>query len=91
MRAGEAAEVAVVVASRHRAEIVQVELLRSRSARAIWGLEAIQTRSVPAHDDLEIAFPVTFDEADAESGHVSFRARATLVGARGRDRPRTTS
>jgi hypothetical protein len=32
-------------------------------------------------DDLEVAFPVTFDEADAEAGTVTFRARATLVGA----------
>ena len=81
VRAGEAAEVAVVVASRHRTEIVQVELLRGRSGSALWGFEAIQTRSVPAHDDLAVAFPVTFGEADVEAGRVSFRARARLVGA----------
>ena len=80
VRVGEAAEVAVVVASRHQAEIVQVELLRSRSP-GDWLPEAIQTRSIPAHDDLEIAYPLTFEEADAESGHVRFRARATIVGA----------
>jgi hypothetical protein len=79
-RVGEDAEIAVVVASRHRAEIVQVELLRGCDA-AGWAFEAIQTRSVPALDDLEVAFPVTFDEADAEAGTVTFRARATLVGA----------
>ena len=81
VRAGEAAEVAVVVASRHRAEIVQVELLRGRGDTALWGFEAIQTRSVSAHDDLAVAFPVTFGDTDAEAGRVSFRARARLVGA----------
>ena len=80
VRVGERAEVAVVVASRHRAEIVQVELLRSRTP-GDWVHEAVQTNSVAARDDLEIVLPVTFDEADAESGHVSFRARATIVGA----------
>ena len=79
-RVGEVADLAVVVASRGRAEILQVELLRSRSA-GDWVPEAIQTHSIAARDDLEIAFPVTFDEVDAETGRVSFRARATLVGA----------
>lgn len=80
VRPGEGAEVAVIVASRNRAEIVQVELLRSRGP-AHWGFEAIQTRAVSAHADLEVAFPVAFDEADAGAGQVRFRARAMLVGA----------
>jgi hypothetical protein len=78
--AGEHARVVVAVASRHRAEIAQVELLRQRSVPE-WESVAIQTRPIPGHRGLDVVFDVTFDDADAEVGHVSFRATATLVGA----------
>ena len=79
-RAGDRASVVVVVVSRHRAEIAQVELFRQRGMRERESV-AIQTRPITAHRSLDIVFDVTFDDADAEVGHVTFGARATLVGA----------
>lgn len=79
-RAGERARVVVTVVSRHRAEIAQVELLRQRGVRD-WESVAIQTRPIPGHRSLDVVFDVTFDDADAEVGHVTFGATATLVGA----------
>jgi hypothetical protein len=79
-RAGEQATVVVVVVSRHRAEIAQVELFRQRGVRD-WESVAIQTRPIPEGRSLRVVFDVLFDDADAEVGHVTFGARATLVGA----------
>ena len=79
-RAGEQRRVVVVVASRHRAEIAQVELFRRRGMRE-WEAVGIQTRPIPERRSLDAVFDVVFDEADAEVGHVTFGARATLVGA----------
>ncbi len=79
-RAGAEAEVVVVVESRHEAEIAQVELCRQRGVRE-WHHVGLQTRPVPARGRVEVAFRVSFDDGDAEVGHVTFRAHATLVGA----------
>jgi PKD domain len=79
-RVGEQAKVVVVVASRHRAETAQVELFRRRGVRE-WESVGVQTRPVPEGRGVEVAFPVTFDDADAEVGHVTFSGRATIVGA----------
>ncbi len=79
-RAGGEAKVVVVVESRHKAEIAQIELFRQLGVRE-WHHVGLQTRPVPARGDVEVAFPVSFDDADAEVGHVTFSARATLVGA----------
>lgn len=79
-RAGGDAKVVVVVESRHKAEIAQVELFRQRGARE-WHHVGLQTRPVPARGGVEVSFPVSFDDADAEVGHVTFSALATLVGA----------
>jgi hypothetical protein len=79
-RAGGEAKVVVVVESRHKAEIAQVELFRQRGVRE-WHRAGLQTRPVPARGRVEVAFPVSFDDADAEVGHVTFSALATLVGA----------
>ena len=78
-RAGDAAQVVVTVESRHRAEIAQVELYRRRGVRE-WTSTGIQTHAIPVGRKLDIAFAVSFDNADADVGHVSFGARATLVG-----------
>ena len=79
-RAGGEAQVIVVVESRHKPEIAQVELFRQRGVRE-WHHVGLQTRPVPARGGVEVAFPVSFDDADAEVGHVTFSALATLVGA----------
>jgi PKD domain len=79
-RAGGEAKVVVVVESRHKAEIAQVELFRQGGVRE-WRHAGLQTRPVPANGRVEVAFPVSFDDADAEVGHVTFSALATLVGA----------
>jgi len=79
-RAGGEAKVVVVVESRHKAEIAQIELFRQRGFRE-WQHVGLQTRPVPARRRVEVAFPVSFDDADAEVGHVTFSALATLVGA----------
>jgi hypothetical protein len=76
--AGDPATVVVVVESRHRAEICQVELLR-RNGEHDWEPLAIQTRAVPAGGPVEVAFAVSFDVADI--GDVTFAAAVTLVGA----------
>lgn len=79
-RAGDRASVVVVVVSRHRAEIAQIELFRQRGVRE-WESAGLQTRPVPEGGNIEVVFTVPFDAADAEVGHVTFGARATLVGA----------
>jgi hypothetical protein len=79
-RAGKEARVVVVVESRHRSEIAQVQLFRQRGVRD-WGSVGIQTRPVPASGTAEVAFTVSFDDDDAEGGHGTFGARAALVGA----------
>jgi PKD repeat protein len=79
-RAGEKARVVVVVGSRHRAEIAQVELFRQRGVRE-WESAGTQTRQIPPGRSVEVPFTVSFDDEDAEVGHVTFGARATLVGA----------
>ena len=79
-RVGESAKVVAVVASRHRAEIAQIELFRQRGVRE-WKSSGLQTRPVPAGGNVEVAFTVPFEAADAQVGHVTFGARATLVGA----------
>ena len=79
-RAGCESKVVVVVASRHKAEIAQIELCRQRGVQE-WHHVGLQTRPVPACGDAEVVFTVSFDDADAEVGHVTFSARATLVGA----------
>ena len=53
---------------------------RQRGVRE-WHQAGLQTRPVPARGGVDVAFPVSFDDADAEVGHVTFSARATLVGA----------
>ena len=80
-RAGEAARVVVVVGSRHRAEIAQIELFRQRGVRE-WRSAGTQTRQIPPERSVEVSFTVSFDDEDAEVGHVTFGARATLVGAK---------
>jgi hypothetical protein len=70
----------VVVGSRHRPEIAQVELFRQRGVRA-WESVGIQTRPIPHERTVDVPFTVSFDDEDAEVGHVTFGARATLVGA----------
>ena len=79
-RAGEETRVVVVVGSRHRAEIAQIELFRQRGVRK-WESTGTQTRPIPPGRSVEVAFTVSFDDEDAEVGHVTFGARATLVGA----------
>jgi PKD repeat protein len=79
-RVGEEARVVVVVGSRHRAEIAQIELFRQRGVRE-WQSVGTQTRPIPAGRSVEVPFAVSFDDEDAEVGHVTFGARATLVGA----------
>ncbi|HKY23891.1 MAG TPA: PKD domain-containing protein [Gaiella sp.] len=79
-RAGKDGRVVVVVGSRHRAEIAQVELFRQRGVRA-WESVGIQTRPIPHERTVDVPFTVSFDDEDAEVGHVTFGARATLVGA----------
>ena len=79
-RAGDDARVVVVVGSRHRAEIAQIELLRQRGVRE-WVSAGTQTRQIPSGRSVEVPFTVSFDDEDAEVGHVTFGARATLVGA----------
>ena len=79
-RAGEQAQVVVVVGSRGRAEIAQVELFRQRGVRE-WQPAGTQTRQIPPGRSVELSFTVSFDDEDAEVGHVTFGARATLVGA----------
>jgi PKD repeat protein len=79
-KVGELAKVVAVVASRHRAEIAQIELFRQRGVRT-WESSGVQTRPVPAGGNIEVPFTVSFEAADAEVGHVTFGARATLVGA----------
>jgi hypothetical protein len=76
----DAREVIVAVGSRHGHEIVQVELLRSRGVGKPDSV-SVRTRSLPESGELEIGFPVTFDDLDAEHGEVTFRARAAVVGA----------
>jgi PKD domain-containing protein len=80
-RAGRQAKVVVVVESRHKAEIAQVELFRQRGVRE-WEHAGLQTRPVPARGGVEVEFTVSFTDADAEVGHVTFSALATLVGAK---------
>jgi len=79
-RVGEHAKVVVVVASRHRAETAQIELFRRRGLRE-WQSVGIQTRPVAEGRDVGVVFAVSFDQADAEVGHVTFGARASIVGA----------
>ena len=79
-RAGGAARVVVAIESRHKPEIAQIELFRQRGVRE-WKSAGIRTRSVPAHRGAEVVFTVSFDDDDAEVGHVTFCARAALVGA----------
>jgi hypothetical protein len=79
-RAGEAARVVVVVGSRNRAEIAQIELFRQRGVRE-WEPAGTQTRQVPPGRSVEVPFTVSFDDDDAEVGEVTFGARATVVGA----------
>ena len=79
-RAGEEARVVVVVGSRGRAEIAQVELFRQRGVRE-WRPAGTQTRQIPPGRNVELPFTVSFDDEDAAVGHVTFGARATLVGA----------
>ena len=78
-RAGEEARVVVVVGSRGRAEIAQVELFRQRGVRE-WQPAGTQTRQILPGRSVELSFTVSFDDEDAEVGHVTFGARATLVG-----------
>jgi hypothetical protein len=80
-RAGEEARIVVVVGSRHRAEIAQIELFRQRGVRE-WEPAGTQTRQVPPGRSVEVPFTVSFGDEDAEVGHVTFGARATIVGAR---------
>ena len=80
-RAGEEARIVVVVGSRHRAEIAQIELFRQRGVRE-WQSAGTQTRQIPPERSIEVSFTVSFDDEDAEVGHVTFGARATLVGAK---------
>ncbi len=80
VRAGEKARVVVVVGNRHRAEIAQVELFRQRGVRE-WVAAGTQTRQMPPGRSVEVPFTVSFDDEDAGVGHVTFGARATLVGA----------
>jgi hypothetical protein len=68
------------VESRHRPEIAQVELFRQRGVRE-WRSVGFQTRPVPAGGSTDVSFAVSFDDDDAEGGHVTFGARAALVGA----------
>jgi hypothetical protein len=75
---GDDATVSVVVESRHRTEICQVELLRRRGSHG-WESLAIQTRSVAAGANAEVAFAVSF--VDADIGEVVFAGGVTLVGA----------
>jgi len=79
-RAGEETRVVVVVGSRHRAEIAQIELFRQRGVRE-WESAGTRTRQIPPERNVEVSFTVSFDDEDAEVGHVTFGARATLVGA----------
>jgi hypothetical protein len=79
-RAGGDARVVVVVESRHKAEIVQIELFRQRGVRELHHV-GLKTRPVPAVGGVEVVFPVSFDDEDAAVGHVTFSALATLVGA----------
>ncbi len=79
-RAGDVAAVAVTVTSRHGPEIVQLELCRRRGSGPSEQI-AIHTRSLPEAGELEVAFPVTFEEEDLEPGEVTFHARVALVGA----------
>jgi PKD repeat protein len=79
-RVGEEARVVVVVGSRHRAEIAQIELFRQRGVRE-WEPAGTQTRQVPPGRSVEVPFTVSFDDDDAEVGEVTFGARATVVGA----------
>ena len=76
--AGDEATVVVVVESRHRAEICQVQLLRRRGSHE-WESLAIQTRPIPTGGRARVAFRVSFDDADV--GDVTFAAAVTLVGA----------
>ena len=80
-RAGEETRVIVVVGSRHRAEIAQIELFRQRGVRE-WESAGTRTRQIPPERNVEVSFTVSFDDDDAEVGHVTFGARATLVGAK---------
>ena len=77
---GDVGEVVVVVESRQGAEIVQVELLRRRG-RAEAERVAIHTRTLAEAGVIEIVFPVSFDEADANAGRVRFYASVTIIGA----------
>ncbi len=79
-RAGEQANVVVTVGSRRTAEIAQIELFRQRGVRE-WEPAGTQTRPIPPGRSVEVPFTVSFDDEDAEVGHVTFGARATLVGA----------
>ena len=76
--AGDEATVLVVVESRHRAEICQVELLRRRGSHD-WERLAFQTRPVPNGGHAQVAFEVSFEDADVDE--VTFAAAVTLVGA----------
>jgi hypothetical protein len=76
--AGDQATVVVVVESRHRAEICQVELLRRRGSHP-WKSLAIQTRPIPTGGHAEVTFAVSFEEGDV--GDLTFAAAVTLVGA----------
>jgi len=79
-RSGKEESVVVVVESRHLPEIAQIELFRQRGVRD-WQSAGIQTRPVSASGSAEVVFAVSFDDADAEAGQVTFGARAALVGA----------
>ena len=47
-----------------------------------WESAGTQTRPIPPERSVEVSFTVSFDDEDAEVGHVTFGARATLVGAK---------
>jgi hypothetical protein len=79
-RVGDEARVVVVVESRNGPEITKIELFRQRGVRE-WKSAGILTRAVPARHGAEVVFELSFDDADAEVGHVTFSALATLVGA----------
>lgn len=82
-RAGDEATVVVTIESRHGAEIAQLDLFRQRGVGAgAWETAGIQTHPIPPGRTVDVAFAVPFDDEDAEAGHVTFGARATLVGAR---------
>jgi hypothetical protein len=83
-RVGQTGAITIGLANGRYPETVQVQLLKSL-AEGGWRQAGVLTQDVPVHGagrTTDFGFDYTFTPEDAQLGEVSFRALATILGAR---------